>query len=78
MVSATRLPFVGTKLGVRGAVDRWCPIVTPDVLEDGGAVLSPDIGTRIAPSAHRALLAVALAAPVKRMRVVSTFEFELR
>ena len=44
------------------AVDQRCPIMTPDVLEDDRIVLSPDIRTRIAPSAHRALLAVPLAA----------------
>lgn len=44
------------------AVDQRCPIMTPDVVTDDRVILLPDIRARIAPSGHRALLAVPLAA----------------
>ncbi len=43
------------------AMDRRCPIMTPDVLAEARLVYPPDMTARIAPSAHRALLAVPLA-----------------
>jgi len=42
------------------AVDERCPIMTPDLLADDRLVYPPDITTRVAPSVHRALLAVPL------------------
>jgi two-component system cell cycle sensor histidine kinase/response regulator CckA len=42
------------------AVDQRRPIMTSDLLADDRLVYPPDITTRVAPSAHRALLAVPL------------------
>ena len=42
------------------ALDQRCPIMTSDLLADDRLVYPPDITTRVAPSVHRALLAVPL------------------
>jgi len=42
------------------ALDQRCPMMTPDVLVDARLTYPPEMTTRIAPSAHRALLAVPL------------------
>jgi signal transduction histidine kinase len=42
------------------ALDQRCPMMTPDVLADARLTYPPEMTARIAPSAHRALLAVPL------------------